>query len=88
MILLLQLATVLPEIAGTQCKVKQQIEPSHMKLHDREIGSQLSYLQSRNACQTAQYEYARAKDSIYYQQVKKISTITDREAFHLKYQRV
>ena len=56
MIMFWQLATVLPEIAGTQCKVKQQIEPSHKKLHDREIGSQLSYLQSRNVRLAAQYE--------------------------------
>ena len=56
MILLWQLATAPTEIAGTQCKVKQQIEPSHKNLHDREIGSQLSYLQSRNARLAAQYE--------------------------------
>ena len=56
MMVLLQLATAQSEIAGTQCKVKQQIEPSHMKLHDREIGSQLSYLQSRNARLAVRYE--------------------------------
>ena len=88
MILLWQLATAPTEIAGTQCKVKQQIEPSHKNLHDREIGSQLSYLQSRNARLTAQYEQASAKDSIDNLQIEKKSTIADREAFQLKYQRV
>ncbi len=56
MILLWQLVTAPTEIAGTQCKVKRRIEPSHKKQHDRTIGSQLSYLQSRNARLAAQYE--------------------------------
>ena len=64
MMMFWQLASVLTWIAGTQCKVNQQIEPSHKKLHDREIGSQLSYLQSRNTRLTAQYEQASAKDLI------------------------
>ena len=73
------------EIAGTQFKVKQQIEASHKKLYDKQIGSQLSYLQSRDASLAAQREYASAKNSIDSLGVKKLSTIADREAFHAQW---
>ena len=73
------------EIAGTQFKVKQQIEASHKKLYDRKIGSQLSYLQSRDASLAAQREYASAKNSIDNLLVKKMSTIADRKAFHAQW---
>ncbi len=73
------------EIAGTQFKVKQQIEASHKKLYDRQIGSQLSYLQSRDASLAAQREYASATNSIDNLRVKKMSTIADRKAFHAQW---
>jgi len=73
------------KIAGTQFKVKQQIEASHKKLYDKQIGSQLSYLQSRDASLAAQRDHASAKNSIDNLRVKKLSTIADRQAFHAQW---
>ncbi|MGE4633229.1 MAG: HlyD family type I secretion periplasmic adaptor subunit [Planctomycetota bacterium] len=73
------------EIASAQLQVKQQIEAAHKKMYDSKVGSQMTYLQSRDASLVALREHGNAKNSIDNLQVQKISTNADRQAFHAQW---